>query len=300
MNKSFFKIVLCLALTAALLLGLCACSTPVESIDLDKKDVELRVGESFVMEYEVLPEDATDKTLSWSSSDEKVATVSEGKITALAAGECTITATSKEGITAICELLVLDPIVGTWVTDIDMSAMVTELLAAELGTELKSDVTLVMPAIFEFDDDMTYRLSIDEEAFADNFNVFLESIKEPMAEIVYASLEAQGISREDADAMFAAQGYTMDQLLDESLSELDGQALVAAMELDADQGSFFMEGGKLWTWDTDGEMDEAEYTVYTIEGDTMTFTEVVGDASNSDLAEFQEYGLLPMVLTRDD
>ena len=45
----------------------------------------------------ITPEDATDKTITWSSSDEKVATVDAGKVTGVAEGTATITATTKDG-----------------------------------------------------------------------------------------------------------------------------------------------------------------------------------------------------------
>ncbi len=62
-------------------------------------------GESFKIETIVIPEDATDKTLVWSSSDETVATVdNEGNVTVLKDGTCVITATAADGsgISAEC------------------------------------------------------------------------------------------------------------------------------------------------------------------------------------------------------
>ncbi len=54
----------------------------------------------------VTPEDATDKTITWSSSDEKVATVDGGKVTGVE-GTATITATTKSGDkTATCTVTV--------------------------------------------------------------------------------------------------------------------------------------------------------------------------------------------------
>jgi hypothetical protein len=56
---------------------------------------ELKVGETAELTAEVLPEDATDLTVTWSSSDEEIATVDEdGVVTAKSAGTVTITATA--------------------------------------------------------------------------------------------------------------------------------------------------------------------------------------------------------------
>lgn len=64
----------------------------VESITLEPEPLELEVGQSATVKATVLPEDATDKTLSWESSNEAVATVDQtGKVTALKAGETTLT-----------------------------------------------------------------------------------------------------------------------------------------------------------------------------------------------------------------
>ena len=70
----------------------------VESITLDSNDGKLTVGNSHTIKATVAPEEvAAETTIEWSSSNEKVATVDEnGKVTAIAAGEATITATVGE------------------------------------------------------------------------------------------------------------------------------------------------------------------------------------------------------------
>ncbi len=68
--------------------------TPAESVTVTPNPVELKVGETQKLSYEVLPDDATDKSVTWSSSDDSIATVdNEGVVTAIALGEATITAT---------------------------------------------------------------------------------------------------------------------------------------------------------------------------------------------------------------
>lgn len=70
----------------------------VESITLDSNEGKLTVGNSHTIKATVTPEEvAAETTIEWSSSNEKVATVDEnGKVTAIAAGEATITATAGE------------------------------------------------------------------------------------------------------------------------------------------------------------------------------------------------------------
>ncbi|MGX6962420.1 Ig-like domain-containing protein [Vagococcus xieshaowenii] len=79
----------------------------VESITLNATEQSIKKGETFQLTATITPEDATDKTITWTSSDEKVATVSNtGLITALLSGSATITASTSNGKTATCALTI--------------------------------------------------------------------------------------------------------------------------------------------------------------------------------------------------
>ena len=70
-------------------------TTNVESVTLDKAEGVLTVGNTVTVTATVTPDTATNASVTWSSSDEAIATVdSEGKITAVAPGTATITAVS--------------------------------------------------------------------------------------------------------------------------------------------------------------------------------------------------------------
>ena len=70
-------------------------TTNVESVTLDKTEGVLTVGNTVTVTAAVTPDTATNASVTWTSSDEAIATVdSEGKITAVAPGTATITATS--------------------------------------------------------------------------------------------------------------------------------------------------------------------------------------------------------------
>ena len=81
---------------------------PVESIAIDKETLELVEGDSATLTATVSPDNASDKTYAWTSSNPDVATVAEdGTVTAIAPGNTTITATSNDGgKTASCEVSV--------------------------------------------------------------------------------------------------------------------------------------------------------------------------------------------------
>ncbi len=86
---------------------------PVIDITLDGS-LTLYVGETDTLDATITPENATDQTLTWTSSDTTVVTVDEnGNITAVGAGKATITATATNGtestdddVNATCEVTV--------------------------------------------------------------------------------------------------------------------------------------------------------------------------------------------------
>ena len=80
----------------------------VESITLNKTQLSLVKGTTETLAATVLPTTATDKAVTWKSSDTAVATVENGVVTAVAAGNATITATAG-GKTAICAVTVTNP-----------------------------------------------------------------------------------------------------------------------------------------------------------------------------------------------
>ena len=70
-------------------------TTNVEGITLDKTEGVLTVGNTVTVTATVNPDTATNASVTWTSSDEAIATVdSEGKITAVAPGTATVTAVS--------------------------------------------------------------------------------------------------------------------------------------------------------------------------------------------------------------
>lgn len=84
--------------------------TLAQEITFDCTELEIYNGESYTLQATVLPEDTSNKSLSWASSNTDVATVDEnGTITPVKAGTTTITATSMDGtgIKCSCQVTVL-------------------------------------------------------------------------------------------------------------------------------------------------------------------------------------------------
>ena len=89
---------------------------PVESVTLDKTTATIEVEETLQLTANVLPLDAANKNVVWTSSDATVATVVDGKVTGLKEGITTITATSEANgeIKATCEIIVEPITAKTW------------------------------------------------------------------------------------------------------------------------------------------------------------------------------------------
>ena len=112
-----------------------------ESIALDKTELTLTIGASEKLTATVLPEDVTDKTVTWSTSDASIATVdNEGKVTAVSIGVATITATCGDK-SATCKVTV-NPILADSIT-LDKTELTLTIGASEklTATVLPEDVT---------------------------------------------------------------------------------------------------------------------------------------------------------------
>lgn len=75
---------------------------------MDQTTLSLEVGGTATLKATVSPDDASDKSVQFSSSDTAIATVTpvQGKVTAVAEGTAIITATTANGKTATCEVTV--------------------------------------------------------------------------------------------------------------------------------------------------------------------------------------------------
>ena len=80
---------------------------PVTGVKLSETTKTIRVGEEFTLTPTIEPDDATDKTVSWTSDKPTIATVIDGKVKGVAVGEANITVTTKDGNkTAVCKVTV--------------------------------------------------------------------------------------------------------------------------------------------------------------------------------------------------
>jgi uncharacterized protein YjdB len=85
--------------------------TKLEGISFDQAEKTVKEGESFVLTPVFTPENASNKKVIWTSSNQSIATVDqEGKVSTHSFGECIIKAISEDGgFEAICKVIVLEP-----------------------------------------------------------------------------------------------------------------------------------------------------------------------------------------------
>ena len=133
------------SVSAACLVECTPAVVPVESLSLDVDSVSLITGETKVLTATVSPEEATDKAVTWSSSDPSVVEVGPtGEITAKSAGEATVTCTSADGKqTVACTVTVSDTVVP--VTNVTLSTSSLSLTVGQtrqlMATVHPSDAT---------------------------------------------------------------------------------------------------------------------------------------------------------------
>ena len=118
---------------------------PVTGITLDTENLTLPLINTYTLSATVQPENASDKSLEWTSSNENVAKVDEnGKVTAIGVGEATITATAKDGsgVEASCKVTVPPQLVTRIIldkTDITLTPGEMDSLIAKVSPVLATN-----------------------------------------------------------------------------------------------------------------------------------------------------------------
>lgn len=214
MKKGFLTVVVALLCAMVCAFGLVACNnneTPnengnngtqtvaVESVTLNKTELTLEVGGEETLTATVAPDNATNKTVTWSSSNNTVATVANGKVTAVAAGTATITATA-DGKSATCTVTVNAPVtVDYTVTETEWETAFSEQIKVYTITAEQDGYSAPMVQKFDFNRNIFYLtwMGVSEED-AENAGRITHTIitKEGDNFYYYTSLDAQTWERE--------------------------------------------------------------------------------------------------------
>ncbi|MDE7162476.1 MAG: leucine-rich repeat protein [Clostridia bacterium] len=126
MKKKLLISLLLFVCVVACAFGLAACKTfggfdvHVKSVTLNKTELTLGIGYETTLTATVLPDEATDKTVTWTSEDSDIATVESGRITGVSEGTTNITATA-DGVSATCTVTVKKLVPAQWINIVERS-----------------------------------------------------------------------------------------------------------------------------------------------------------------------------------
>lgn len=118
---------------------------PVTGISLNPSEITMKVGESQVITAEVTPQDATDKSVTWESSNPEVASVNNGTVVGVNPGSVTITATTVNGgKTAECSVTIKANLAPSVTVGADHISAVSAVLSGEANLEssMAADMTM--------------------------------------------------------------------------------------------------------------------------------------------------------------
>ena len=166
--------------TASCAVTVTAKTVSVTGVKLDKTELELVEGEDAQLAATVSPDDASDKSVSWKSSEAGVATVDDsGKVTAVKAGSTTVTVTTTDGSkTATCTVTVTAKIIP--VEEVKIEPATLEITEGETA-QLKASVS---PADADQEVDWT---STDSQILTVDQNGLVTALKPGNASVVIRS-----------------------------------------------------------------------------------------------------------------
>ena len=116
-------------------------TVPATDVTLSETELSLAKGATATLTATVVPSDATNQKVRWSSTNTAVATVENGTVTAVSAGNATITLTTEDGNhTATCEVTVTVPATGVTLSQTELS-LAKGATATLTATVLPTDAT---------------------------------------------------------------------------------------------------------------------------------------------------------------
>ena len=257
----------------------------VTSVSLDYEDEELFVDESLEITAEVLPLDATNKTVTWISSDTSVATVTDGVVKAKALGTATITASCEEGtVKAECKITVVAHkshcICGGSLEDVELvgtthtcEPLEWKDLNAELS-KIMTEQSLAQNTAFEKLKSGNYYLSKDITVNSAQLNV-------PANTMLTICLNGHTITRSGSIGRVISLFYEGSKLNLTDCCENKGTIKVPT-------GSAAAQGGAVWARNYTG----VEFNLYggTLDASGYTTTSNGGAVENDGSAIFNMYG----------
>ena len=184
----------------------------VTGVTLDKTTVSLEEGNTTTLTATVAPANATNKAVTWSSSNTSVATVDNGKITAIKAGTATITVTTEDGNkTATCNVTVTEKAP----TIINVTGVTLDQTTVSLEEGSNTTLTATVAPANATNKAVTWKSSDDSVATVDNGKV--TAVKAGIATITVTTADGNKTATckvtvtEKAPTIINVTGVTLDQ-----------------------------------------------------------------------------------------
>ncbi len=191
-------------------------------------------------------------------------------------------------------------IVGKWETSKDFGAFLGDTLASGFGEESSEyfkDLKLDLPFTFEFDEDGTAALTIDEKRFEKSLDEMKGQLKKGLEQMLRDMAEANDA---DLNDLVTQNGYdTLDDFLDEALSELSIDEVMSSFDDTEISGKYELDGNKLFVISEGEERDDEDYLIFELDEDELKIDmtdEQREDLSDDEAALFDE--MFPMEFTR--
>ncbi len=207
--------------TASCSVSVSAKTVDVASISLSKEELTLKEGDSETITATVKPDDATDKTVTWTSSDPSVATVDGGKIEAVKEGTATVTAKAGDK-TATCKVTVDKKVIAVESVELDKTEV-----------ELTEGDSVTLTATVKPDDatDKTVTWTSSDPAVATVDGGKIEAVKEGSATITAKSGEKSATCQVTVKKVIAVESVELDKT-EVELTEGDSVTLIATVKPD--------------------------------------------------------------------
>ncbi len=232
--------------------------TAPTSVSLNKKNVQLQVGKTLQLSATVLPSTATNKSVTWSSENEKIASVStKGVVTANEEGKTKIVATAVNGVKGYCEIEVIgekkpEPETPTGYASVDAAYVKAALQRTEKGQA-------------------AFSLNLKNSSRVATLEVTLETDGSDMEIVGKNGFTSLGKAKETtSDGKYLATFILCYLQGDDKQLTSSGETEIAEITVSGNKPVVSIKSMKISGWNTDGDVAYGE--IADVDGSGVVFT----------------------------
>lgn len=163
-----------------------------------------------------------------------------------------------------------NPLIGKWEGKADMTEAMVNLMKEQLGSEYEIDPDpIYIYCTIALNEDGTYAIEVDKDKTMESIMTIVDSMKDIIKEEIYKGAEAQGISREDADAVLESSlGMSIDEYIDSNMGDIENNSDLEMPDFN-ETGTFEIKDSTLTLHPED---DEDETITFKLDGSKLTLT----------------------------